>query len=375
MRPSLRKAPLLWGTIPVSLFLAAAAVFGPRIGGSLPEALAGGIVSAHQTVLPARIEPNRQFNLLSESPGRVQAVQAIAGSSVTQGEILLTLDNSEISNHVTAAAKRLEIARLRLEAARASAPSRRRNQADTERLAAAGRDRRAAQERLDGFSLEEMERTLAAARRRTSEIRALVAQGLGTGIELESAQAREESAVRELKAAREHFSRLKQEVDQTDVQLRLVQMQPMLPSSGAAIAEAELEVEAAQSALMLAEERSRRLSVAAPAAGTVIEVTVRPGDWITAGTPMIRVADFSSLLISAPVTAAIARKVIPGTIVHVRLPTEPPVRIDAAVSSVTLAPDAAQQAYLIRVPVPNPDARVVLAGLEAAIEFDHQESK
>ena len=375
MRSAFRKSPLLWGTIPVSLFLAAAAVFGPKFAGSLPEAIAGGIVSAHQTVLPARIEPKRQFNLLAESGGRVQAVQAVAGSAVTQGEILLTIENAEISSQATSAAKRLDIARLRLEAARSLTPSRRRNQAETERIAAAGRDRRAAQERLDGFSLDEMEGALAAARRRTSEIRALVGQGLGTGAELESAQAREESVARELKAAREHFSRLKQEADQTDLQFRLVQMQPGLPAPSAAIAEAELEVEAAQSALMLAEERSRRLSVTAPAPGTVIEVAVRPGDCITAGTPMVRLADFSGLLLSAPVTAIIARKVAPGRRLYVRLPTEPPVRVAAEVSSVTLVPDAAQQAYLIRVAVPNPDPRVVLAGLEAAIEFDHLESK
>ena len=202
-----------------------------------------------------------------------------------------------------------------------------------------------------------------------SEIRSLAGQGFATDAEVQAAEAREQAAGRELKAAREHHSRLKQEFDQTEIQVRLLQMRTLDPGSDIAVAEAEYED--ANAALNVATERSGRLSVTAPGPGTIIDLPVHAGDWVSAGTLMVRIADLSSLLVSAPVTVGVAQRLTTGQPVRLRLPTDPPRRLDARISEVTLAPDSGQQAYLIRVLTPNPTPGVALVGLAAAIEINH----
>ena len=57
--------------------------------------------------------------------------------------------------------------------------------------------------------------------------------------------------------------------------------------------------------------------------------------------------------------------------VTVRVPTDPPTRVSAKITSVSTVPDPAKQAYLVKINVPNPDPRTILAGLEGAIEIRH----
>jgi len=339
----------------------------------LPDSIAAQLGSTHGTVLPATIGAGAQFNILSEFPAKVNEVLVSHGVSVKEGDVLARLESAEITNQLATARKRVEIAELRLRDAHASNHSERLLSAQSERLAAAVRDRDAARERLKAFSLEQTESALAAATSRVAEIRSLIRQGLATGVELDNARVQEQGATRDLNAAKEHFSRLKQEDEQTEAQVRLAQVQPA--ADNPEVAPAEWELEQARSALALAEQRERRLVVTAPGAGTIIELPVHAGESILAGVPLARIANLSHLMISVPVSAQIARKITIGKPVRVRLPSDPPMRLDSTVESVTIAPNSAQPAYLIRVLVANPDPKLVLAGLEAAVEFEHLEAQ
>ena len=82
-------------------------------------------------------------------------------------------------------------------------------------------------------------------------------------------------------------------------------------------------------------------------------------------------ADLSRLSLAAPVTAAIARDVRPGTPVGVRIPLDPPRHLQAVIEDVTLGADPSERAYVVRVVIPNPERSAVLVGLKAEIEFSH----
>jgi hypothetical protein len=81
--------------------------------------------------------------------------------------------------------------------------------------------------------------------------------------------------------------------------------------------------------------------------------------------------DVRELSIEVPVDAAIAQSVNKGDPVSVRLPTHPPQQIEAFVASVVLAPGEDARSYVVRVLIPNPDPRTILAGLEGAVAFRH----
>ena len=105
--------------------------------------------------------------------------------------------------------------------------------------------------------------------------------------------------------------------------------------------------------------------------GTVLSALVAPGECVAAGATLFQMGDVAELSVEVPVDAEIARNVAKGDRVTVRLPTHPPTQIEAAVSSVVLAPGEDTRSYVVRVLIPNPDPRTILAGLEGAVAFRH----
>ncbi|MEP6536331.1 MAG: efflux RND transporter periplasmic adaptor subunit [Bryobacteraceae bacterium] len=373
MTPKFQLAYRVKDTLWLFLFMISATLSGTYLRPYLPAAIAGPQGARHQTVLPAKIEAAAQFNLLSEFPAKVQSVLVSHNSTVKDGDAIVRLESPEVSAQLAIARKRLEIATSRLNSAASGDHSERAQSARAERLAAAVRDRDAARERLQAFTLERNESAMAATASRLAEIRSLIGQGLATSLELENARVQEQGAARDLSAAREHLSRLRQEFEQAEAQVRLTEAQPAAENLD--VAAERWEVEQASSALSLAEVRDRRLVVQAPAGGRIIELAVRAGENILAGVPLARIADVGHLMIGVPVSAQIARQISIGKPVRVRLPTDPPMRLNSTVESVTIAQSSSQPAYLVRVIIPNPDPTLVLIGLEAAVEFDHLENR
>jgi multidrug efflux pump subunit AcrA (membrane-fusion protein) len=361
MRPRAREAIL------TLLFLTAGILLSLRAGSNGSGAASP--ARSFETILRGKIEPAAQVNSVAEYAARVVKVHVASGAHVKAGDLLITLENDEITSQVTAAQKRIEIVKGRLSEVRDRDRIEQSRAVDQERGSAALRDRDAAKERLDGVSPDGAERELAAARARSAELGNLARQGLATTAEVDSARAREIVAERSAESAREHLSRLRQELADAESQVRLTQLRPAAAVSDRAAAEADLAD--ALNVLDLAVQRASRLKVTAAVSGTVIDVVAREGDSVLAGSVVARVADLSRIALSVPVTAAIARAVRPGTPVEVRLPTDPPRPMRAAIDSVTLAPDGAQHAYLIRIVAPNPAQETLLVGLEAEIEFSH----
>jgi multidrug efflux pump subunit AcrA (membrane-fusion protein) len=198
----------------------------------------------------------------------------------------------------------------------------------------------------------------------------LVERGLATQAELDAFERRRDEANRELDAFREHRSRLTQELEQAESELRLLEIQGAAAPRGAS-ATAEADYADAEAACQAIQERLERLRITAPSGGTVLSIDVREGERISAGAKLAQIADLSTLTISAPVNASVARSIRVGRLVSVLLPGEVPLRASAKVDEVTLVPDPVQQAYLIKAVIPNPDPETVFVGLEAQLEIDH----
>jgi multidrug efflux pump subunit AcrA (membrane-fusion protein) len=336
----------------------------------LPRQMLGMLQPA--TVLPAKIEAFQTFVVAAESSGTVVSVLVAPGMQVKAGQSLVMLENETLRGELERARARFRFAEARLASARDSYTEGSSARLDQEQMVSMAKTRGGAQERLQAFSMEDAENAHASAKQRFGEIRSLLDQQLATRAELEEAQAREQSELRNVKAAREHRSRLEQEAESADAQMRMAQLQLRL-NRGGAQRSAEADYADAKASLTAVTQQLRKQQVQARWAGTVLRIAIKPGDSVPAGAELLKIADLSSLTFVAPVSSRLARQILVGAPVAVHVPSEPPVRLPAKVSSVTPAPDPAQQAYLVRVTVPNPAPQTILVGLEGAVAFGHVE--
>jgi multidrug efflux pump subunit AcrA (membrane-fusion protein) len=369
MSTTVRSLAVVRGVALVGLSVLAVSVYASKAGMALPEHLQLAAGSSSKTVLQASVEPGSLSVLVSEFPARASDVLAAAGEIVDEGDVLVVLENREITTQIEAAQKRLEAAAAHLAAARSPANAVRSRSLGREQMNRALRNRELARQRLEAFHVDDAEAALQAASERVKEVKPLLQRGLATEAELELHQRRQTEAQREVDTAHEHLSRLRKELDQAESEIRLLEIEEAAVPPSATSAEADYAD--AEAALTAAQERGKRLQIRAPARGTVLSLPVQPGEWILAGTPIAQVADLSTLTISAPVSAAVARTVQVGRPLEVLLPGEDRAPIPSRVAEVALVPDVHQHAYLIKVIIPNPDPEDVLVGLPAQLKVDH----
>jgi multidrug efflux pump subunit AcrA (membrane-fusion protein) len=320
------------------------------------------------TVLPARIDPVATITISAEAPGRVQEILVSPGTTVTKGQQLATIESPEARASLELARARHRFARNRR--AEAAHPAEHQSRMLQEQLDNANQALDAARQRLELVPLAAVQRHYSEEKSRLDRIKTMVQDQLATRSEMDEAQSRELSALRELTAEREHLSRLIQEKADAESLIRRLTMQMGAGRAGEVEAR-QHEFDEAQSALDAAEQRMRALSVTAERPGTVLRIDLRVGDPVFSGTPMFRIADLSQLTFEVPVSAKLAQAIHPGSAVSVRLPTDPPSQTEASISSVTLVPDQDRKSHMVHITIPNPKPDTILAGLEGAVEFKH----
>jgi multidrug resistance efflux pump len=315
------------------------------------------------------IVPAESTSIASEVGGRVTSIRVAAGRDVAAGAIVLEIESDETVDAHEQARLRLRIASERLATVR-TANVEGKPLAVTEQFNVAARSRQMATDRLTNYSLIEAEQAYADAKAATERTRSLMKLELATTAELQQSVERERAEARNLAAAREHHSRLKQEVETADSQLKLAQFQMESKDSGG-LESAQFDYEEARRSLEAVERQLRGTRVRTPVTGSVVKVHVRTGDRVFIGTPLVQLANLSTLSLETPVAAEVAKRIKEGDPVKARIPTNPPVEVASVVKSVTLAPDERYRTYVVRVDVPNPRPGTVLAGLEGAVEFTH----
>lgn len=320
------------------------------------------------TVIPAAIRASRIDMLTVSFPARVEQLKVAPGDSVKAGQLLAVLTSEDLDRQVSAARRRVAVAEARSAGAH---PGPEKSLYELQSRSAE-RSLELARARVSGFSADAEQSEYAIAQKRREKIAALVKQHMATAAELESAEREETNAFRNLKSSREQQSRLQQELDLSEVQSAMLRIQAQ-PTQNTA-SPAELDLEDARAALESVLQHQSELKVTAPHDGIVLSSTLSTGDRVYAGSPIVYVADVSRLSFEAAVGAGVARQIRPGDAVRLRLPTEPPSKIEARISYVALAPDPVQQNYIVRAIIDNPDPNAILVGMEGAIEVQHSES-
>jgi multidrug resistance efflux pump len=353
-----------------------ATVVGAAIVARSPARVVATPFTAPKTVLPARISTADLSTVISEVGGTVSTVYVSAGAKVSSGQVIALIDSSEIRSTLARAEAHWNL--LQQRSYGAPVLDGRSRGILNEQLSAARRNLEVARQRLTQFSLEDYEKAYRDAVQRRDDVdRLMHERSLATKLELANAEARAEGTLRDLNSQRQLLSRLQQERDAAQSQLKVIEMQlePAKPgardaSAGSGVV-AELERKEAELALAAARRQVEGLTIRARTSGTVLAVKVKPGDFAWAGSPIASVSDMSELALEAPMSAEVAMQIPVGKTVYVRLPNQPAKAHKATVTAVTLVPDQPQQAYLLRVVMPNPNPQVILAGLEGAVEIQH----
>ena len=322
-----------------------------------------------ETVLPARIKAAGLYAINAGLAGTVSELSIKAGDTVVPGQVLAVISNPDIEGLVERARRRMELAAERLTQPKA-APQPQRRWLE-EQHAAAARNLRAAEQRLQEFSLADAEQAYQRAKGNADRIRALLDQHLATAREAEDAQRQADNELRNLNGRRELAARLRQELEAAQSQVKMAQLQLDSVPPAADSGYARLEYEEAKAAFETLAGRLSGLRVVAEHPGTVIQINATLGGPVQEGAVLVQLANSGNLHFDVSAPASVAKGVRVGSAVLVRVPTDPPFEVSARVAQVLLEPDPQQLSYLIRVTIPNPAPDRLLVGLEGAVAFSH----
>lgn len=324
-----------------------------------------------ETVLPARIKAAGLYAINAGLSGTVTELSVKPGDTVAEGQVLAVISNPELEGLIERAQRRVELAAERVTPQKASDAQPQRRWLD-EQYAAAVKNLRAAEQRLRDFSLADAEAPYARAKANAEHVKSLLERHLATAREAEDAQRTADNELRNLNGRKEVGTRLAQEVEAAQSQVKMARLQ--LDSSSPAVADsgyAKLEYEEAKASYQKLQDRRDGLRVIAEHGGTVIQVNATDGGPVQEGAVLFQIANSGNLHFDVSAPATIAKTVRTGDSVMVRVPTDPPVEVPSRVSQVLLEPDPQQQSYLIRVTIPNPAPDRLLVGLEGAVAFNH----
>jgi HlyD family secretion protein len=213
---------------------------GCREGGAVPEGFQG-LVEYDERVIGF------------EEPGRVASVPVHRGQRVQPGDVLAALDDTLA--RATRDARQAELSAARAELALRKAGTRR------EDIAAAADDLNAA------VAAE------ALARKSAERAHRLFAQGSIASVDVERTDAELDQAAARRMSLESRLSALRR------------------GSRPEEIARAEATVEQEASALTLEQERLARFVLRAPGSGSILDVTVKPGEIAAVGSPAAKLAD------------------------------------------------------------------------------------
>ena len=181
-------------------------------------------------------------------------------------------------------------------------------------------------------------------------------------IELQRAQADVAQAL----AALTEANRLVEEATRLISTKHLPQTELGRRESGLALAKAELQAARATEADV--SERSRRHRLIAPFDGVILDKQVEAGEWITRGTPAVRLASLARARLDVQVSQERIAQFKLDTPVVIIPDAQPSQRIDARVDTLLPIANAQTRTFLVRV-VPQRDADALIAGTSATAEF------
>ncbi len=312
-------------------------------------------------------------------PGRVKARLVDEGMVVAAGQVVAELDGEDLEREV--GLKDAETAAARASLAELLAGSRRQEIARAEAEAAQARAR--VEELESGSRPQEIEAARAAVARAEADadrlardherIAALYARGAVARREYDAAKAAADVAQARLTEARENLLLVREgprreEVAQARAALSRSLETLSLVKEGPrpeTIAQARARLRQAEEAAALARTRLSYTTVRSPLAGIVLSKNVEAGDYVSAGTPVVTVANLRNAWVRAYVEETDLARVKVGQAVAVANDTYPGKRYAGRVSfiaqeaeftpkSVQTARERVKLVYRIKVDIDNP---------------------
>ncbi len=264
--------------------------------------------------------PNQDVTLRAQVEGRVLALTADVGDTVSQGDVVAELDGEILRTAVLQ--EEAELAALASEVARVNAQL---SDAQTQ--------------------VERARLTLQQAEVDADRLQRLASSG---AISLQQG----EMAVTSARTAA-------QVVRSAEEQVR---------SQQEAVAAAERRVAAQQAAVDQAQQRQAYAVVQSPMNGSVLERLTEAGNLVQPGGAILRLGDFSQVKISTQVSDLEIAQLRVGQTVEVQLDAFPQQRIRGRISRISPAADPSVRLIPVEVMIPNPAGRIG-SGLLARVTF------
>ena len=122
--------------------------------------------------------------------------------------------------------------------------------------------------------------------------------------------------------------------------------------------------------LQIAETNLKNTTLRAPFSGIVARVDIQPEEWVTSGTPVMRLLDTSRMFLNVGVDEVDIRYVEAGQKALITLDAYPELKLSGTVVEVGIVPDASGQVVIfpVKIELDDPDPRVKV-GMSAEAEI------
>ena len=339
-----------------------------------PEASADGAIRVSGNI--EVIEAEVSFKI----PGRVIERLVTEGETVQAGQIVARLDDSELARDVSL--RSAEVAAAEAVLAELEAGSRPEEIAQAE---AASRQAQARLAELEAGSRPEEIATAQAAveRARADDVRwqsefdrisRLHEEGVVSAQLLDSVRSSHDMAREQLRAAEQQLNLVragprKEQIEQANAALQQTNAQLALVRAGPRkeqIAQARARLEQSRQALAASETRLSYAVVASPLTGVVLSKNIEPGEFVSAGTPVVTVAELANVWLRAFINETDLGRVKVGQAARISTDTYPGKSYEGRVSflssqaeftprNVQTAEERVKLVYRVKIDLPNPD--------------------
>lgn len=257
-----------------------------------------------------RTQPSREVSLRARSEGQLVSLTVDVGDRVTADQGIGQIDDTILASFLNQAeaellSRRSEVARSEAEVSRAQA------QVEQQRL-------NLQQAEVDAARLQD-----------------LYEQGAVSRQETELAQTAAETTAQALRTAQEQVRTNQQVVEA-----------------------AQARVGAQEEVIREAGERLSFASLEAPLSGVVLERLTEPGDLVQPGDLILRIGDFSQVVVQVQLSDLSLAQVSIGQGVEVNLDAFPDRTLAGQITQISPAADPSSGLVPIEITIPNPDARI-----------------
>lgn len=258
------------------------------------------------------LQPAQASNLALKVPGRIQSIRVKMGQEVSRGDILITLDSSDLENQLRAAEAAYEIA-----------------SANLARVAVSSSVLEGAQAEA---SVKQASAQVAAAVKNHERMSTLVKQGAVPAVQLETAETQLNIALAQLELATKNLEAVRE------------------GSSEALLKVATAQRKQAEASLELARSQLRAASLIAPFDGIVSFVNANVGEMVSSGLPVVGLVEKGALVAEFMVSEKQVRSVSVAQALDLKVPVLS-ASVQGTVTGISPVPDARSRLFKVRVEV------------------------